>query len=254
MGLTRIRTQSFGTNDITANKATTGLIADLSGWEHIETKVMSSDGDSSVQSDYGDNKVIRIDVSSVKHLYSEYLIKWHWVCPVGSTVSHDLLVDTLQADGATETAAGTWIGGGARMSYNSLASALGRSSSSTMKTISNVWPIGVAPDWKAGAVGEVKCKGFMAEVTQDIDSQSAINGYYSGLYRCYFNSEFQTYDDANDVYVGDIAFCRQNQNFDSDNTSGANSFGGFSFRWNSNNIEFAKGTSYSIYGLRLPTV
>ena len=103
--------------------------------------------------------------------------------------------------------------------------------------------------------GEINFRGLMAEVTQNIGGASAVNDYYNGAYRCYGESKIQTYDSTGsyDVYVTDIAGGRQNQDLDSDNTTGANSFGGFSLRWNSNNIDFAKGTAMSIYGLRIPS-
>lgn len=220
-------------------------------WEHIETKIATSDADNNLQTLVGSNECINLDVSSVKHLYSEYCIKIHWICPTGSTNTHDLLLDTLQGDGSTLTGTSTWYGGGARMTQSSLAQTLGRNGSSTMKVVSNVWPFDSPSNWNAGCVGEINCKGFMAEVTQNIGGASAVNDYHGGAYRPYCESKFQTYDDVADLYVGDIAMCRQNQDMDSDNTTGSNSFGGFSLRFNSNSIDFAKGTSVSIYGLRV---
>ena len=70
----------------------------LSGFEHIETRVCKSNGDSN----FGGNQQIRINLSSVKHLYSSYKIIYHlgWT---GTTNTTNLLFDTLRGDGATIT-------------------------------------------------------------------------------------------------------------------------------------------------------
>ena len=223
-------------------------------WEHIETKIAQSDGDNNVQTLNGANECINFDVRTVKHLYSEYWIKFHWMAPVTNLETADILMDTLQGDGSTFTGTSTWFGAGTIMYESTLSTALTRSGSTTAKFVQNVWPMSKTNNFHAGCVGDVYCKGFMPEVTQNIGGASAVNDYHGGEYRTYYESRFHTYDDSSiDKYTGAIVMIRQNQNFDSDNTTGANSFGGFSFRWNSNNIDFAKGTAVSIYGLRVPT-
>ena len=224
-------------------------------WEHIETKIAQSDGDTNVQTTIGANEHILFDVRSVKHLYPEYWIKFHWMAPVTNLETADLLMDTLQGNASTETGTATWYGGGTIMYESTVASAMSRSGSATAKFVQNVWPMSKTNNFHAGCVGDVYCKGFMPEVTQNIGGASAVNDYHGGEYRTYYETRFHTYDDTStfDKYTGAIVMIRQNQNFDSDNTTGANSFGGFSFRWNSNNIDFAKGTAVSIYGLRIPS-
>ena len=97
-------------------------------WEHIETKIIQSDGDNNLQTLIGSVECINFDVTSVKHLYPEYCIKIHWVCPVGSTETHDLLVDTLQGDGSSLTGTSTWYAG-QRLYYNNVIRHLYRCSS-----------------------------------------------------------------------------------------------------------------------------
>ena len=67
----------------------------LSGWEHIETKVCKSDGDSNFQQTSGHGYyTTRINVASVRHLYTNYMIYWHFT-QTGSGSSTNLLFDFL---------------------------------------------------------------------------------------------------------------------------------------------------------------
>ena len=58
-------------------------------WEHIETKIAQSDGDTNVQTTIGSNEHINFDVTAVKHLYAEYWIKFHWMAPITNLETAD---------------------------------------------------------------------------------------------------------------------------------------------------------------------
>ena len=68
----------------------------LAGFEHIETKVCKSDGDTNFQTDlleYTYDGAV-IDLRSVRHLYSQYLIYYHLTPDYGSN-DCNLLFDLM---------------------------------------------------------------------------------------------------------------------------------------------------------------
>ena len=69
----------------------------LGGFEHIETRVCRSDGDTNFQTDVTsytyDGAVI--DLRSVRHLYAQYMIYYH-LTPVYGSNDCNLLMDLMQ--------------------------------------------------------------------------------------------------------------------------------------------------------------
>lgn len=224
----------------------------LSGFEHIETRVCKSNGDSN----FGGNQQIRINLSSVKHLYSSYKIIYHlgWT---GTDNAINLLFDTLQGDGATITNTSTWYGSNVRHTPSGgNAAGVTRSASTTLKFINNVWAIGSSASiGTGGCQGEINCYGFHWEVTGNIDGEdmAEVTGTQSqDIYRTYYQNWAATYDDGAGLYASEQGGFRQNQNFIPESTSGANSWGGFCFI-SSSGVTWAQGSFFSIYGLRHPT-
>ena len=224
----------------------------LSGFEHIETRVCKSNGDSN----FGGNQQIRINLSSVKHLYSSYKIIYHlgWT---GTDNTINLLFDTLQGDGASITNTSTWYGGNVKHTSSSGNGAgVTRNGSTTMKFIYAVWSTGSSQSiGKGGAQGEVDCYGFHWEATGNIDGHdmAEVNSAYgSDSYRTYYRQNAHSYDNANGLYTAEQGGFRQNQNFIPESTSGSNSWGGFCLI-SSSGVTWAQGSFFSIYGLRHPT-
>ena len=226
----------------------------LSGWEHIETRVCKSDGDTNFSADGGS---IKFDVSAVKHLYSTYKLYFHigWT---GSNNTYNLLFDTLQGDGSTPHGTTTWYGANVRHT-NTAGNAAGaaRNGGTTMKFINNVWATGSSNSiGTGGCQGEITCYGFHWEVTGNIDGEDMAEVTGAGaqdIYRTYYQNWAATYDDAAGTYASEQGGFRQNQSFIPESTSGANSFGGFSIIASTIGRTFARGSYASIYGLRVPT-
>ena len=62
-----------------------------------------------------------------------------------------------------------------------------------------------------------------------------------------------SYRMSDNRYSREIGFHRCNQSITIAATSGDGSFGGVVFLWNQATANFAKGSYWSVYGLRLPT-
>lgn len=226
----------------------------LSGWEHIETRVCKSDGDTNFSADGGN---IKFDVSAVKHLYSTYKLYFHigWG---GSDNTYNLLFDTLQGDGSTSHRTATWYGGNVRHTHTGgNGSGSTRNASTTMKFINNVWSVGSANSiGMGGCQGEITCYGFHWEVTGNIDGEdmAEVNGtQVQDYYRTYYQNWAATYDQSGGAYAAEQGGYRQNQNFIPESTSGANSFGGFEIVASTTGRTFTRGSYVSVYGLRMPT-
>ena len=72
-------------------------------------------------------------------------------------------------------------------------------------------------------------------------------------YRTYWEHTAMTYKMSNSRYSRETGFHRCNQSLTVGATSGTASFGGLVLMWNQNSANFAKGSYWSVYGLRLPT-
>jgi len=221
-------------------------------YEHIETRVCKSNGDSN----FGSGTEIKIDLSSVKHLYGSYKIIYHigWT---GTTNDINLVFDTLQGDGSTKTGTATWYGGNVRHTSSSGNGAgTTRNGATTAKFLNNIWATGSSNSiGKGGVQGEIDCYGFHWEVTGNIDGHdmAEVNADYSSdTYRTYYRQNAASYDDNAGLYTGEQGIFRQNKDFVSESTSGATSWGGFVLM-SSSTVTFAQGSFFSIYGLRHPT-
>jgi hypothetical protein len=232
------------------NVATQG--AGIMMYEHIETRVCKSNGDSN----FGSGTDIKIDLSSVKHLYGSYKIIYH-VGWTGTTNDINLLFDTLQGDGSTKTGTATWYGSNVRHTSSSgNAAGVTRNGNTTAKFLNNIWPTGTANSiGKGGVQGEVDCYGFHWEVTGNIDGHdmAEVNADYThDQYRTYYRQNCATYDTSTNLYTGEQGIFRQNKDFVPESTSGGTSWGGFCLIASSS-ITWAQGSFFSIYGLRHPT-
>lgn len=226
----------------------------LSGWEHIETRVCKSDGDTNFSANAAN---INFDVTAVKHLYSTYKLYFHigWT---GTNNNYNLLFDTLQGDGSTPHGTATWYGGNVRhLPTSGNTAGATRSASTTMKFINNIWATdSSASIGMGGCQGEITCYGFHWEVTGNIDGEdmAEVTGTQTqDYYRTYYQNWAATYDDGAGVYAAEQGGFRQNQSFIPESTSGANSFGGFAIIASTGGRTFTRGSYASIYGLRMPT-
>lgn len=233
----------------------------LSGWEHIETKVCKSDGDSNFQqTDARGYYTTRINLANVRHLYTNYMIYWHFT-QTGSVSDTNLLFDYLTYTQASQNAS-TWYGSNLYQDWNTgNQNGSVRNASTTLKIVNAVWSKDSAQNvFKAGVQGDMHIRGFGPELTGSIDGSSLYSidqAQTSVGYRTYLQFTAHTYRQSNSIYMGNYGTYRNNQTIQGRSTgSGAGSFGGFEFMWNkatSTGIQFAHGSWWSIYGLRLPT-
>lgn len=240
----------------------------LSGWEHIETRVCKSDGDTNFQNGVATGSTfatININLSTIKTRYQCYKMYYHFT-HTGST-SANLLFDTMRMD-QTSTAVGSWFGGATVQDTTSGASSLTRNASTTLKLQNNIWARGSATaGYRAGVQGELTARGFHPEAIANMDgfdhrsfaNDTTVASEVTNIgYRTYYHTISQTYNQTSSVYQGTNGTARQNQTFDPTATGNASdSFGGFQFQINQNvsgsNFNFAKGSYISVYGLRMPT-
>ena len=98
--------------------------------------------------------------------------------------------------------------------------------------------------------------GLEPEVTNNIDGVS-LKTYDVAMtnpgYRTYWEHTAMTYKMSNSRYSREIGFHRCNQSLTVGATSGVGSFGGLVLLWDQASANFAKGSYWSVYGLRLPT-
>tara|TARA_A200000113_G_scaffold220122_1_gene229775 strand:+ start:3704 stop:4534 length:831 start_codon:yes stop_codon:yes gene_type:complete len=233
----------------------------LSGWEHIETKVCKSDGDSNFQqSNSRGHYTTRINVTSVRHLYTNYMIYWHFT-QTGSVGDTNLLFDFLTYTQASQNNS-VWYGSNLYQDWttgNQVGAS--RNAATTVKILNAVWSRDSANNvFRGGVQGDMHIRGFGPELTGTIDGANLYNidqAQTTAGYRTYLQFTSHTYKQSASIYMGNYGTYRNNQSIQARSTgSSAGSFGGFEFTWNkatSTNIQFAQGSWWSIYGLRLPT-
>ena len=233
----------------------------LSGWEHIQTKVCKSDGDSNFQQTSARGYyTTRINLASVRHLYTNYMIYWHFT-QTGSVSDTNLLFDFLTYTQASQNN-GVWYGSNLYQDWNTgNQQGASRNASTTVKILNAVWSKDSAQNvFRAGVQGEMHIRGFGPELTGTIDGSNLYNidqAQQSPGYRTYLQFTAHTYRQNLSIYMGNYGTYRNNQSIQPRATfAGNGSFGGFEFEWNkstSTGIQFAHGSWWSIYGLRLPT-
>lgn len=241
------------------NVATQGV--GLAGFEHIETKVCKSDGDTNFQTDLleyvYDGTVI--DLRNVRHLYSQYLIYYH-LTPVYSGSDCNLLFDIMNYSSSMNSALqnSNWYGGNTlqQQTDGSQDGAI-RAGADTAKLMNAVWTKASSTNtFRGGVSGKVEGYGFGPEVTNNIDGVS-LKTYDAAEgnpgYRTMWEHTAMTFRMSDSRYSREIGFHRCNQSITVGATSGDGSFGGVVFLWNQAAANFAKGSYWSVYGLRLPT-
>lgn len=233
----------------------------LAGFEHIQTKVCKSDGDTNFQTDLTsytyDGTVI--DLRSVRHLYAQYMIYYH-LTPVYGSNDCNLLMDLMQYSSNMDvcTANGNWLGGNVLQDQtDGSQDGATRASNDTAKLANAVWTSASSTNnFRGGVSGKIEGYGFGPEVTNNIDGVS-LKTYDAAMtnpgYRTYWEHTAMTYRMSVSRYSREIGFHRCNQSLTVGATSGTGSFGGLVLMWNQNAANFAKGSYWSVYGLRLPT-
>ena len=243
----------------------------LAGWEHIETRVAKSDGDTNFQNGTGNAgqnataAAVTIDLRTLKTRYQCYKIYFHLVHT--GTSALNMLWDTVRMD-LTSTNNSTWYGGAVLQDNTSGSqNTLTRYGSTTQKIMNNVWARGSSTrNYHGGVMGEMDCMGFHTEVSANMDgfdhrtfaetTSNAAEVTNTG-YRTYYAWRGHTYNTSVSLYQGVYGTTRQNQTFYPSYTTGTGSFGGFMFLSNTSisgaNYNFAQGSYFSIYGLRMPT-
>lgn len=233
----------------------------LAGFEHIQTKVCKSDGDTNFQTDlleYTYDGAV-IDLRNVRHLYSQYLIYYH-LTPVYGSTDCNLLMDLMNYSSSMNSALqnGMWYGGNTlQQSNDGTDDGATREDADSAKLMNAVWHKASSSNvFKGGVSGKVEGYGFGPEVTNNIDNVSLKTfdaAESTPGYRTYWEHTAMTYRMSDNKYSREIGFHRCNQNMISGATSGDGSFGGIVFLWNQATANFAKGSYWSCYGLRLPT-
>jgi len=240
----------------------------LSGWEHIETRVAKSDGDTNFQNGTNSTNTsfacIGINLSTVKNRYQYYKMYFHLI-HTGSTTAN-ILFDTARMD-QTSHSIGNWYGGALVQDTSNNNASLVRNASTTLKLINSSWSRGSATrNYGGGTQGEITAKGFHPEVTANMDgfdhsafaNDTTASEVTNTGYRTYYHWIVHTYNQASSVYQAVNGTARQNQTFNPTATgNSSNSFGGFQILINQavsgSNFNFAKGSYISVYGLRMPS-
>lgn len=230
----------------------------LSGWEHIQSKVCKSDGDSNFQTTNSlGYPAAYINVANVRHLYTNYMIYFHWT-HTGTANNINLLFDYLTYTQAGQNN-GVWYGSNLYQDWNTGNQAgANRNAATTVKIVNSSWAQGSAQNvFRAGTQGDMHIRGFAPEVTGLIDGVQLYDydqAETSPGYRTYLQFTAHTYRQSSSIYMGNYGTYRNNQTLQARATfSGNGSFGGFQFMWNNSSPDFARGSWWSIYGLRLPT-
>ena len=235
----------------------------LAGFEHIETRVCKSDGDTNFQTSLDDytsgTKGAVINLKSVRHLYANYLIYYH-LTPVYGSNDCNLLFDLMRYSNAMTQPLhnGVWYGGNTlQQSNDGNGDGATREANDSAKIFNAVWTKASSTNsFKGGVVGKFEGYGFGPEVTNNIDNESlkTFNAAESTSgYRTYWEHTASSYRMSDNKYTREIGFHRCNQSLTPSSTSGVGSFGGVVFLWNQATATFAKGSYWSCYGLRLPT-
>ena len=233
----------------------------LAGFEHIQTKVCKSDGDTNFQTDlleYAYDGTV-IDLRNVRHLYSQYLIYYH-LTPVYSGGDCNLLFDIMNYSSSMNSALqnGNWYGGNTlQQSNDANDDGAVRSAADTAKLMNAVWTKASSTNsFRGGCSGKVEGYGFGPEVTNNIDGVSlkTFDAAESNPgYRTMWEHTAMTFRMSDNLYSRETGFHRCNQTITPGATSGDGSFGGVVFLLNQGTANFAKGSYWSCYGLRLPT-
>tara|TARA_B100000683_G_scaffold87112_1_gene85966 strand:+ start:6208 stop:7341 length:1134 start_codon:yes stop_codon:yes gene_type:complete len=233
----------------------------LAGFEHIETRVCKSDGDTNFQTDlleYTFDGAV-IDLRNVRHLYAQYMIYYH-LTPVYGGNDCNLLMDLMNYSSNMNSALqnSQWLGGNVLQdSTDGSQNGAVRASNDTAKIANAVWTSASSTNnFRGGITGKIEGYGFGPEVTNNIDGVS-LKTYDAAMtnpgYRTYWEHTAMTYKMSNSRYTREIGFYRCNQTLTVGATSGDGSFGGLVLMWNQPTANFAKGSYWSVYGLRLPT-